>query len=132
MWSLQQNEPSFRDCFTDLLLYRSRRILDLSVHGGSGKKRIMKAPGNLMIGYSGGLGSSVLLDLITWTYFTDRSEEFVQRSGVNHPRHTRVWENAYATYIDISAAFEGVSTSFLNAGVALINVLATRPHRESA
>ncbi|KAI5892677.1 uncharacterized protein SCHCODRAFT_02626822 [Schizophyllum commune H4-8] len=97
-----------RDCFTDLLLYRSRRILDLSVHGGSGKKRIMKAPGNLMIGYSGGLGSSVLLDLVTRTYFTDRSEDFVQRSGVNHPRHTRVWENAYATYIDISAAFEGL------------------------
>ena len=102
------------------------------MHGGSGKKRIMKAPGNLMIGFSGGLGSSVLLDLVTQTYFTDRSEDFVQRSGANHPRHTRVWENAYATYIDISAAFAGVSASFLIAEVALINVLAARPHRGSA
>ena len=102
------------------------------MHGGSGKKRIMKAPGNLMIGFSGGLGSSVLLDLVTRTYFTDRSEDFVQRSGANHPRHTRVWENAYATYIDISAAFEGVSTPSLIAGVAFISILAGRPYRGSA
>ncbi|KAL1744468.1 hypothetical protein HDZ31DRAFT_38611 [Schizophyllum fasciatum] len=96
-----------RDCFTEILLYRSRRILDASVHGGTGKKRITKATGNLMIGHSGGLGSSVLLDLVTRTYFTNRSENFVQRSGVNHPRHTRVWEKAYATYVDISAVFPG-------------------------
>lgn len=97
-----------RDCFTEVLLYRSRRILDLAVQGRSSKKRTLKAPGDLMVAYSGGLGSSVLLDLVTRTYFVDRSEEFTQRSGINHPRHTRVWEKAYVVHVDISSAFEGL------------------------
>jgi cytoplasmic tRNA 2-thiolation protein 2 len=67
----------------------------------------MKAPGNLLIGFSGGLGSTVLLDLISKVYFSPGMETKL-RGGTDHPRNTSVWNEATVCYVEICSAFPGV------------------------
>jgi cytoplasmic tRNA 2-thiolation protein 2 len=64
-----------------------------------------------LIGFSGGLGSTVLLDLVSRCYIS--SNETVEnvdgnskpRGGSKHPRNQSVWNEARACYVEICGAF---------------------------
>jgi cytoplasmic tRNA 2-thiolation protein 2 len=66
-----------------------------------------------MIGFSGGLGSTVLLDLVSRCYFASHgSVDNVDggsqpKGGSKHPRSQSVWQNARACYVEICGAFPG-------------------------
>ena len=71
----------------------------------------LKASGNLMIGHSGGVGSTVVLDVLNRCYFP--SEEDLEKVAKSHPRKKRVWEKAYICHVDISSAFSEVRKNAL-------------------
>lgn len=104
-----------RECFPALLGSKVKRSLDSHINTKSetSRKKSLKASGNLLIGFSGGLGSTVLLDLISKIYLSSRteieSEGNKQRGGKDHPRNEPVWKEASVCYVEISAGFPGVS-----------------------
>lgn len=65
----------------------------------------MKAAGNLGIAWSGGLGSTVLLDLVYHAYYAPRSSS-VEEGGTQHPRHTSTapWDKAFVFYVQTASA----------------------------
>jgi len=98
-----------------LLTGKIRRNLEPSINGkGDGsRRRYLKASGSLLIGLSGGLGSTVLLDLISRMYFPDQreSEKRVEllKGGTAHPRNELVWQKAAVCYVEVCSAFPDVS-----------------------
>ncbi|KAF9243519.1 hypothetical protein BU15DRAFT_86462 [Melanogaster broomeanus] len=77
-----------RDCFTPLV--------------------ILKPRDRLMLGFSGGLGSSVLLDLVHKTYFANQppiDPTGEPRGGTNHPRNANVWSSCGVCYVEVCNAF---------------------------
>lgn len=72
------------------------------------RRAALKASGNLLMGFSGGLGSTVLLDLVSQCYFTNRTSS---KGGKEHPRHARVWPKAAVCYIELCNAFPGVGAA---------------------
>lgn len=105
--------PFFRDCFPALLGSKVKRSLDSHINTKSEtpRKKSLKASGNLLIGFSGGLGSTVLLDLISKLYLSNRTEnQSGGRGGKDHPRNEPVWKEASVCYVEISGGFPGVSS----------------------
>ncbi|KAG6335670.1 hypothetical protein ID866_3428 [Astraeus odoratus] len=101
-----------RECFTPLVTIKFRKALEPHVNAnvGTSKRLKLKASGSLALGFSGGLGSSVLLNLVQKTYFTGRSvidENGEPRGGTKHPRNTSVWSSCKVFYIEVSSAFPG-------------------------
>ncbi|KIK97758.1 hypothetical protein PAXRUDRAFT_824580 [Paxillus rubicundulus Ve08.2h10] len=99
-----------KDCLTPLVTLKFRRALEPLVNASSGtsKRPKLKASGSLTLGFSGGLGSSVLLDIVYKTYFAnqpsvDPSGE--PRGGANHPRNTNVWSSCAVCYVEVCNAF---------------------------
>ncbi|KAF8308656.1 uncharacterized protein EI90DRAFT_3008851 [Cantharellus anzutake] len=94
-------------CLVSTVSLKVRRDLDRALEGftsGSGR-------GNVLIGYSGGAGSSMLADIVRREYI-DTSLSLVQpmkRQGSKKPPSWRssVWNNAYIAYVDLSAALGG-------------------------
>lgn len=65
----------------------------------------LKAPGNLAIGFSGGIGSTVLIDLVKRCYLA--SFPGGSKGGKKHPRRKGCpWEKIFICYIDCSACYE--------------------------
>jgi len=90
-----------------------KRILEPSVNPAinSGRKKALKASGNLLLAFSGGLGSTVLLDLVSRRYFQSVDlEDENPRGGKNHPRNGNVWDNVVVCYVEVCNAFSGVSS----------------------
>lgn len=89
------------------MITKFRRCLDPCINEeSSGSRRsALKASGNLIIGFSGGLGSTVLADIICKTYFTREEQD---PGGKDHPRNKHAWAQGYACHVDISGAFPGV------------------------
>jgi len=64
-----------------------------------------------MIGFSGGLGSTVLLDLVSRCYISSNEPlDYVDgnskpRGGTKHPRNQNVWKEARACYVEMCGAF---------------------------
>jgi cytoplasmic tRNA 2-thiolation protein 2 len=77
------------------------------------RRGTLSPPGDLLIGFSGGLGSSVLLDLVNQTYLSERPRNTEEKGGREHPRKDRVWRKIRAAYVDVSDAFPDVSGNFL-------------------
>jgi cytoplasmic tRNA 2-thiolation protein 2 len=71
----------------------------------------LKATGNLTIGFSGGLGSTVLLDLVSRCYFSSSESadctdgDPKPKGGTKHPRNENVWKEARACYVEMCGAF---------------------------
>lgn len=89
-----------------------RRCLEPYVnatHDGPRHKGL-KPSGNLIIGLSGGLGSTVLLDLVYRLYISPDLGLRSTEGGSNHPMHERVWKKVYACYVETSDALPGVSS----------------------
>ena len=75
------------------------------------KKSKLTASGNLTIGFSGGLGSTVLLDIIHQCYFRHKAEI---KGGKSHPRNERIWQKAFVCYVDSHNAFPEVCFELSN------------------
>lgn len=100
-----------------------RRSLEPSVnaHAGTSKRPKLKASGSLVIGYSGGLGSSVLLGLVHRTYFANEAPLNGEAGeGINHPRIANVWPSCAVCYVEVCNAFSGVSNVTIPMHVAMV------------
>ncbi|RDB25593.1 Cytoplasmic tRNA 2-thiolation protein 2 [Hypsizygus marmoreus] len=101
-----------KECFFPLIAVKFRRSLDPSINPlpDGPRRKLLNASGNLLIGYSGGLGSTVLLDLVNRTYFAPPEEAIdgKPRGGRDHPRNTSVWGNGAVCYIETCNAFPGM------------------------
>ena len=73
------------------------------------RRTALKPTGNLLVGLSGGLGSSVLLDLVHRCYVALDKSTMPAEGGRDHPRHERVWKRVTVCYVEVCDAFPGVS-----------------------
>ncbi|THV07395.1 hypothetical protein K435DRAFT_825628 [Dendrothele bispora CBS 962.96] len=100
-----------KNCFMPLLTGKIRRNLEpfINEKGDGSRRRYLKASGNLLIGISGGLGSTVLLDLISRMYFPSQMESQKRtellKGGTAHPRNEMVWQKAVVCYVEVCSAF---------------------------
>ena len=105
-----------RECFTPLQTTKFKRVLEPFINPASaslsGPRRTkLKATGNLLIGFSGDLGSTVLLDLVRRCYYSSRAESKAgddrgePRGGSKHPRNQSVWTEARICYVETCEAF---------------------------
>ncbi|KAF8134912.1 hypothetical protein EV363DRAFT_1256750 [Boletus edulis] len=97
-----------KECFIPLVMLKFRRSLEPSVNASAGtsKRPKLKASGSLVLGFSGGLGSSILLDMVHKTYFVNESSANGEaRGGTNHPRSASVWTSCAVCYVEVCSAF---------------------------
>jgi len=101
-----------RNCFDTLILTRVHKTLEphinLVAEGLRRKSTALRPAGDLLLGFSGGVGSTVLLDVVHRVYLTQRDPENAHRGGREHPRKERVWKKARAVYIEVADAFFGM------------------------
>ena len=105
------NEKCFyRDCFTILVSTKFRQGLEPHInYAPSGPRRgALKPSGSLLIGFSGGLGSTVLLDLVHKTYCVKPGNEEL-KGGKEHPRRNKVWKKIYVCYVETSDVWPEVN-----------------------
>ncbi|KAJ4500765.1 hypothetical protein C8R41DRAFT_907446 [Lentinula lateritia] len=105
-----------KECFPALLSSKVKRILEPQINPKPdlSRKKSLKASGNLLVGFSGGLGSTTLLDLISRIYLSNRmeiKEEGIAkpRGGKGHPRNEPVWKKVTVCYVEIAAGFSGMT-----------------------
>ena len=96
---------------------RFKKSLEPSVNprADGPRRKALQAAGSLVIGFSGGSCSTVLLDLVAKTYFAPRrpASETVQ-GGKAHPRNAerRVWNAKPAVcYVEVCGAFPQVRST---------------------
>ncbi|ESK94693.1 cytoplasmic trna 2-thiolation protein 2 [Moniliophthora roreri MCA 2997] len=99
-----------KECFPTMLATKVKRSLDPHINETPyvPRRKALKASGNLLVGFSGGLGSTVVLDLISRIYFPNSEKKKVdenQRGGKSHPRNKLVWSKAAACYVEVCSAF---------------------------
>lgn len=75
------------------------------------RRTALKPQGNLLVGFSGGLGSTVLLDLVHRYYVAPDKALITDEGGSHHPRNERVWKRVIVCYVEVCDAFPEVSTS---------------------
>ncbi|KAH9002880.1 hypothetical protein EDB86DRAFT_83120 [Lactarius hatsudake] len=99
-----------KDCFTPLVSTKFRQALEPHInHAPSGPRRgALKPSGSLLIGYSGGLGSTVLLDLVHKVYCAKPGSEEL-KGGKEHPRKNKVWKKVHVCYVEISDVYPETS-----------------------
>ncbi|KAF8867804.1 hypothetical protein BD779DRAFT_1229419, partial [Infundibulicybe gibba] len=100
-----------KECFFSLVSTKFRRSLEPSVNPDPDqpRRKALKASGNLLLACSGGLGSTVLLDLVQRSYFSNHPEpnrdNSKLRGGKDHPRNAAVWKKAAVCYVEPCSAF---------------------------
>ncbi|KAI0749411.1 hypothetical protein C8Q80DRAFT_1218582 [Daedaleopsis nitida] len=99
-----------KDCFIPLITHKFRRTLEPTVNPKSDgpRRTALKPAGNLLLGFSGGLGSSVLLDLVHRCYVSLDKSTMPADGGRDHPRHERVWKRITVCYVEVCDAFPGM------------------------
>ncbi|KAI0671628.1 hypothetical protein C8Q78DRAFT_1030025 [Trametes maxima] len=99
-----------KECFLHLIVHRFRRALEPNVNPkpDGPRRTTLKPAGNLLVGFSGGLGSSVLLDLIYRCYVALDKSTMPADGGRDHPRHERVWKKVTVCYVEVCDAFPGM------------------------
>ncbi|KAI0264516.1 hypothetical protein BC834DRAFT_883479 [Gloeopeniophorella convolvens] len=92
-----------RDCFTPLVTTKFRQALEPHLnHTSAGPRRgALKPSGNLLVAFSGGLGSTVLLDLVHQVYCS-KVGSIELKGGKEHPRKNRIWRKIYVCYVETS------------------------------
>lgn len=84
------------------------------------RKKSLTPAGNLLMGLSGGLGSTVMLHLVHQGYFQGRDLGDDAKGapgvsgGVQHPRHGRVWKRAAVCYVETCGAYGDVRLSLFH------------------
>ncbi|KAF8206394.1 hypothetical protein K438DRAFT_1917779 [Mycena galopus ATCC 62051] len=96
-----------KECFFPNVTLKFKRILEPTINANGTRKKGFKPAGNLCIGFSGGLGSTVLLDLISDCYYSTLKGEEALKGGKDHPRHAGVWKKATVCYVEICNALPG-------------------------
>ncbi|KAI8980098.1 hypothetical protein BD414DRAFT_444483 [Trametes punicea] len=99
-----------KECFLHLVVHKFRRALEPAVNPNSDgpRRTTLKPTGNLLVGFSGGLGSSVLLDLVHKCYVALDKSTMPTDGGRDHPRHERVWKKVTVCYVEVCDAFPGM------------------------
>lgn len=99
-----------RECFFRLITFKFRRSLEPFVNPkpDGPRKTALKPAGGLLVGFSGGLGSTVLLDLVHRCYVSMDKATMPTEGGRDHPRHERVWKKVSVCYIEVCDAIPGV------------------------
>ena len=119
----------YRDCFTPLITTKFRQAFEPHINHVSTRPRrgALKPSGGLLIAFSGGLGSSVLLDLVHRVYFANVGSDEL-KGGKEHPRRNKVWEKIHVCYVETSDVFPEVSRALCNSFFTLKPVLDERPN----
>ncbi|KAG9105002.1 hypothetical protein FRC06_002923 [Ceratobasidium sp. 370] len=108
-----------RLCFITQLGHKFRKTLEPTINPPEttplGPRRIplrpvLKASGDLLIGYSGGYGSALLLDLVHESYFTPAQLD-PARGTLQKSKREKVWPTARVAFVDVSAAYPGASVT---------------------
>ena len=96
-----------RDCFTPLVTTKFRQALEPHINNVSNGPRrgALKPSGGLLVAFSGGSGSSVLLDLVHRTYCANVVGSDELKGGKEHPRRNRVWKRIHVCYVETSDIF---------------------------
>ncbi|KAH6909097.1 hypothetical protein BKA70DRAFT_1426245 [Coprinopsis sp. MPI-PUGE-AT-0042] len=103
-------------CFVPLIVTRFKKTLEPTVNPkpDGPRRKGLKAAGGVVIGYSGGLGSTVLLDIVAKSYFlAPPTETGKARGGTAHPRNavgndSSVWRGKPAVcYVELSNIVPG-------------------------
>ncbi|KAG8920706.1 hypothetical protein FRC02_000743 [Tulasnella sp. 418] len=100
--------PTLRDCFFPTVTLKFRRALEITInppHRPRSKYEPLRADGSLVIGFSGGIGSAILLDTIWRTYVLEWNEV---PSGSKKPPKPPVWNKVWVAYVEQANAFDGV------------------------
>jgi cytoplasmic tRNA 2-thiolation protein 2 len=110
------------------LTFKFRRALEpfVNVKPDGPRRKALKPAGNLMLGYSGGLGSAVLLDLVYRNYVRPDATIVTSDGGKEHPRNERVWKKVTVCYVEVSDAVPGVSIFRLSAFITLLAATSRR------
>ncbi|QRV89739.1 cytoplasmic tRNA 2-thiolation protein 2B [Ceratobasidium sp. AG-Ba] len=105
-----------RPCFVTQLGHKFRKTLEPTINPPEtrpppGPRRVplrpvLKADGDLLIGYSGGHGSALLLDLVHESYFTPAQLD-PARGTRQVSKREKVWPTARVAFVDLSAAYPG-------------------------
>lgn len=95
-----------RECFFPLISLRFRRTLEPHINPTPElhRRKGLRASGNLLVGLSGGLGSTVLLDLVHKTYLSPRERQ----EGDQNPNGGCPWTKIFIAYVDASGVLAGV------------------------
>ena len=99
---------AFRSCFDPLVKHKFKKGLEQFINVSGQKKAVLKPWGNLTIGFSGGLSSTVLLDLVKRCYYS--SEEVDEKKG-NNPRNDGIWKKVTVCYVEVSEVYPKVFPS---------------------
>ncbi|CDO74974.1 hypothetical protein BN946_scf184945.g46 [Trametes cinnabarina] len=99
-----------KECFLHLVVHKFRRTLEPTVNPkpDGPRRTALKPAGNLLVGFSGGLGSSVLLELVHRCYIALDKSTMLADGGSHHPRHERVWKRVSVCYVEVCDAFPGM------------------------
>ncbi|KAG8704789.1 hypothetical protein FRC08_002036 [Ceratobasidium sp. 394] len=105
-----------RPCFITQLGHKFRKTLEPTINPPEATpppeprriplRPILKASGDLLIGYSGGHGSALLLDLVHESYFTPAQLD-PARGTRQKSKREKVWPTARVAFVDVSAAYPG-------------------------
>jgi hypothetical protein len=108
--SSHQREGFYRHCFRPLITTKFRQAFEPHInHMSTGPRRgALKPSGGLLVAFSGGLGSSVLLDLVHRVYCANVGSDEL-KGGKEHPRRNKVWEKIHVCYVETSDAFPEAS-----------------------
>jgi len=68
----------------------------------------LKPSGNLLIGFSGGLGSAVLLDLVHRCYYSEEGKITNEEKGGRDAPRNSVWSKVFVCYVEPSEAYPGM------------------------
>ena len=90
--------------------HKFKKGLEPFINISGEKKAVLKPWGNLTIGFSGGLGSTALLDLVRRCYYS--SEEANEKKG-NNPRNDEIWKKVTVCYVEVSEVYPEVGGVFL-------------------
>ncbi|GAB1521911.1 hypothetical protein RhiTH_005010 [Rhizoctonia solani] len=111
-----------KECFVTQLGHKFRRCLEPTINPpqpgpppgsrGVSLRPVLKAAGDLLVGFSGGSGSSLLIDLVHENYFTPARLDPARGTKAKSKREN-VWPTARVAFIDISAAYPGKMHSTL-------------------
>ncbi|PCH42562.1 hypothetical protein WOLCODRAFT_137967 [Wolfiporia cocos MD-104 SS10] len=99
-----------KECFFPLVTFKFRRALEPFVNAkpDGPRRTALKPKGNLLVGFSGGLGSTVLLDLVYRCYVSMDKSTMPAEGGKQHPRHERVWKKVSVCYVEVCDIFPGM------------------------
>ncbi|KAG1848282.1 hypothetical protein F4604DRAFT_1973925 [Suillus subluteus] len=89
-----------KEFFTPIVDMKCRKAL----------KPSLKASGNLCLDFSGGLGSSITLDINHNTCFSGQpplDDSGKPRGGTNHARNASIWPSCIVCYVEACRAFAG-------------------------